>query len=176
MGSDLAAFGITFAYNIILGFFLCFLFKLLLPYFGWALIPREDLESFQNPLELSDPPIMAPRRLRDVPRWARYIWKLPEHELLLFIGVDRVLVLRFMKSMLKLFTVIMCFGVGILLPVNVYADSFPSDESLDLSDFTILTMANIEVGSRVYWLHLISFYGMTGLVFFIIYHELDFLS
>jgi hypothetical protein len=89
--------------------------------------------------------------------WMGTVWSTSESFILTTVGLDAVMLLRFLKMSCTLFTVLSVLGMSILVPVNymaqrpVYTPENPYDEMAALRE---LTIENVPSNSQWLKLHL----------------------
>ncbi|KAJ3111868.1 hypothetical protein HDU96_005264 [Phlyctochytrium bullatum] len=107
--------------------------------------PRRSLKSGRPPRLPTDPFT-----------WVATVWQVPESFLVTTVGLDGVLLLRFLRSSTALFTVLSILGAA-LLPVNYFSDPnrVPIKQMDEAAFLTALTVEHVPASSPYLQVHLL---------------------
>ncbi|KAL9226087.1 hypothetical protein vseg_001937 [Gypsophila vaccaria] len=161
-----------------INFGLCFLF-----FFLYSILRKQPINA-----RLYAPRLVAESKLKQstgfnlerlLPSagWVKRAWELSEDDLLESSGLDGVVFMRFFTFSLKVFSIAIVIGMGILLPVNFTGSQLKIDFSdLPNKSLDVFSISNVNNGSNRLWIHFCAAYAFTGAVCYLLYYEYKFLS
>lgn len=86
--------------------------------------------------------------------WILTLLRIPDVELIRIMGLDKFMVLKFLRMGIVVFTLYMLVAIPILIPVNVI-------NQRNSAGLNVMTMGNIKDASRT-WAHLVLSVLLTG--------------
>lgn len=96
-------------------------------------------------------------------RWIIAIFKIPDQDLIKTMGLDRFMVLKFLRMGMVTFSIYSLFAIPILFPINII-------NQRQLEGLNYLTMANVVDDVRT-WAHCLLAVTLSGLVWYYTYRE-----
>ncbi|XP_030469454.2 CSC1-like protein HYP1 isoform X1 [Syzygium oleosum] len=115
-------------------------------------------------------------RLLPSPGWVRQAWQPTEEELLSLLGLDAVVFTRVFIFSLRVFSFATIVGIGILLPINYLGTQLSDDSELQNKSLDSFSISNVNDGSNWLWIHFSAAYIFSGVVCYLLYYELSYIS
>ncbi|EFA76810.1 hypothetical protein PPL_09562 [Heterostelium album PN500] len=100
--------------------------------------------------------------------WLRYTWSFPVESVFESRGIDAYMHLRFLILCIQLLSIILVFGIGVLLPLNfTSSNSYLHEQGVTINNLDSVSIASIPEGSKRLWAHSLSIPLFTGVSLFL---------
>ncbi|GAQ91055.1 early-responsive to dehydration stress-related protein [Klebsormidium nitens] len=116
--------------------------------------------------------VINPLEYLTMAAWLKKAIVLPEDDLLGIAGLDAVVLMRLFILSIKLFGFCSVIGLFVLMPINA-TDKFLTlhKGKINYEGIDKLSLANVSLGSKRLWAHLIAVYLISGYAFWLLWKE-----